>query len=133
MSRIWTIVAGLALLSSLAACGGTTADDVASDLADAYNDMADILEDVDDEASLEAARADMRDIAKRLSAMRDDWEELAETGGAEWADDMPEDLPELMAAQQRMTAAFMRVGMNPALQQQFSEVMQEFGEAFEPR
>jgi len=132
MSRTWTMIAGLALATALAACGGTSAESAAEDLTGVYNDMAAVLEGIDDVDSLEAARSDMRDIAERMNSMRDDWEALAEDGDpqATWDEGMTQDL---MEAQQRMTAAMMKVAMDPALAQKFSEVMLEFGDAFDQR
>jgi len=126
------MISGLALAAILAACGGSSTESAAGDLADVYNDMADVLEGVDDADSLEAARSDMRDLAERLRSMRDDWDALDQGSDPQdmWDKDVAEDL---MKAQQRMTTAFMRIGMSPALAQQFSEVMQEFGDTFDQR
>lgn len=125
-----TLVASL--LAVLAACGGAASEEeaAAEDLSGVYNDMADVLEGVTDSDSLESAKADMRDLAERMKELRDQYEGMAmdEDAQAKFSEAVTQDLQQ---AQQRMTAAMMKVGMNPQLTAKFAEVMQEFGDAFD--
>lgn len=135
MSRCALLFVPTLLLALLGACGdGAPSDpeEAGSQLAGVYDDLADELEGVKTEADLEAARPELAALAERLSTLRDQYEALAEGKDAQelWEKGSS---PELLKSQQRMTQAMMKVGMNPALAQKFSEVMNEFGDAFEQR
>ena len=120
------------LLAVLAACGGAASEEeaAAEDLSVVYNDMADVLEGVTDSDSLESAKSDMRDLAERMKELRDQYEGMAmdSEAQAKFSEAVSQDLQK---AQQRMTAAMMKVGMNPKLTMKFQEVMKEFGDAFD--
>ncbi len=129
MGRTWTtMLAACALTAALTACG-SSAEDVADDIADVYNEMADVMEGVTDAESMDAARPKMRAIAERMQAMRAEMETMDEDDIAaeSWDSSMNE---EFMEASQRMQAAMMKLAMNPELAQPFGEMMQEFGESF---
>jgi len=120
------------LLAVLAACGGAASEEeaAADDLTGIYNEMADVLEGVTDGDSLEAAKGDMKDIAEQMKALRDQYEGMVldTQDEAKISDAVTKGL---MAAQERMTAAMMKVGMNPQLTMKFQEVMKEFGDTFD--
>ena len=124
------------LLALLTACGGDAAPDdpaeAGSQLAGVLDEVSDELEGVSSEADLEAAKPRLKELAAELATLRDHYERMAEDQDAQerWDEGASE---ELMQAQARMSQAMMKVGMNPALAQKFSEVMQEFGDAFETR
>ncbi|GEM_PF-7099406 len=136
MIRTWRAIAGrtlaASLLAVLAACGGAASEEeaAAEDLSGVYNDMAEVFEGVTDSDSLESAKADMREIAERMNELRDQYEAMAKSPDA--VGKLSETVTqELQQAQQRMTAAMMKIGMNPQLTAKFAEVMKEFGDAFD--
>ncbi len=113
---------------SLAACG-VDVEQAHQALADVYNEMADEVDAITDLDSLEAARPRILGFARRLRAMKSDWEALGE----------PVDTPStwgagsggaLSAAKQRMTAASMRAAVMPGVAKRFGKLMREFETTF---
>ncbi|MFT7461926.1 MAG: archaellum component FlaC [Pseudohongiellaceae bacterium] len=131
MSKTWMTMAGLALTLGLAGCGaGNDQEEAAEEYTDVFSDVADVLEGVTDEESLEAAKGELKDLGERMKELKDHYEALTKDLSDDelWDEAVSE---ELMDAQARMTTAMMKIGMNPALTQKFTEQMKEFGDAFD--
>ena len=55
MLRIRTLIVCLALATAIGGCGGPDVEDMTEELADVYNDMADVIEGISDDESIEKA------------------------------------------------------------------------------
>ena len=121
----------LLLIPILAACGSSE-DALAEDLADVYDEMADVMDGIDDAESIEEAQPRMREIAQTMRALRDEWESAIEDGDAEDLVKSTQNT-ELLASMQRMQQSMMKIAMNPALAPKMGELMKEFADVFDEK
>jgi len=113
--RITMTAAFLGLV--LSACGGDSHEAIVEDQADLMDEILDILEDVDDQASAKEA-------AKKIEALSEDMAALAKR-----AQEMGEPTPEqqkrfeeiMKPRQERMQAVMMKMMQYPELGQAFSK------------
>jgi len=136
-----------ALLALTVACGGgdaasdgasrapaeNSAAGVADKQVEVMSDMADILEDVTDAASLEAAKPKMRALGERLSGYMQQWKDnipsiMAQPGGAQ---QLATHAQKLAGVQQKLTAQMMRLASDPALREHTGALFDSMGDAMQ--
>ncbi len=122
----------------LVACAGSgsEAEQLIAGQADVMNDMAAVLESVDDASSAESAKPRMRALGERLSELEDEWQAYVaslgteETAAQAYRSTTPREIAE---AQARLSSAFTRLAMNPSLRNQMAELAREMGDAYQAR
>ncbi len=135
------LATALALLACLSACGGDSATEVSTlvdDQTAAFEEMADILDQVQDVDDLEDAKPRMQELGQQMAALRDDWEAFGESlqaGGAGPGElmEFTRHATEVASAQMRLSSAMMRLAGDPELRPHINELMEEFGDAFDKR
>lgn len=132
--RAWTLaLLGASLLSLGAACGasGVDAEEVAETQVALMTDMVAILNSVDDLDSLQAAKPKMRELGEELAARTKEWKAQAQTMMADpgSAQAMAKSSQEMAAVGQRLSAAYMKLAMNPELREHLSELGEAMGSA----
>ncbi len=132
---IRTFALAALLGATLFACGGETVESLQQQTLDAYKDLGNMLAEIKDSDSAEAAKAKMVAVAEQLKDLRHRSEKLAKKLAAEGkldldalAEGFAEKTGDFMAAGMKVQGELTRITSDPKLRDELQDVTERLRE-----